>query len=426
MVGLSQFRVYKVLRDVAMLAGIILLIGWEEPAWAGLVKNPSFESPSTTTHVSDITDWSRAGQTSHTGVFHNAAGYGNFITNADGNQLAFINAADGEIWQDLTTTYQPGLLYRLTVGLAARSDKPTAPNATFDLRFAYRDPGAIILDRSPVAYSALSDTQLRDFSVWRTVAPGDPQIGKPVVLWLKANGDLQDPGDWTADNVRLDIFEAIPVPNFSFESPDLGTSNSGTGFGTGTWQTTGAAGHTGRFKNNGSYGNFMNNTDGDATGEVQMAWMNIIAGTSIYQDLSAVYEVARSYELIVGVGARAGQTVGPNTTMALEFYYRDALGNPQVIAETLITHGSLSTTALTDFSLKLGPVLGTDPWMGKNIGIRMRSLSVASGAGDWTLDNVRLITQVPEPATGVLLGIGLVGLGVGYMRRRGVLAHGVQ
>jgi len=391
-----------------------LLVGIDQ-AQAGLVKNPSFEDPVTSTHVLAITDW---GRSATTGVFNNSAGYGNYITNADANQLAFINADGHEIWQDLSINYQPGFVYRLTVGLAARSDTPTAPNATFDLRFAYRDPGAIILNRGPVAYSALSNSQLRDFSVWRTAAPGDPYIGKPVVIWLKANGNLGDPGDWTADNVRLDIFEAIPVPNFSFESPDLGGSNSGTGFGTGTWQTSGQSGHTGRFKNNASFGSFMNNTDGDAVGDVQMAWMNIAAGTSIYQDLPAVYEVARWYELIVGVGARSGQTVGPNTTMAIELYYRDALGNAQTIAQTLIRHGDLSTTSLTDFSVKIPAVLGTDPWYGKQIGIRMRSVSVESGSGDWTLDNVRLLTGVPEPATEVLLALGLLGLGAGHWRRR--------
>ncbi len=393
------------------------LLNGSGSAKAGVILNPSFESPTTSTHVYAITDW---GRTSSTGVFNNSAGYGNFITNADGNQLAFINADGHEIWQDLSINYQPGFVYRMTVGLAARSDNPTAPNATFDLRFAYRDPGAIILNRSPVAYSALSNSQLRDFSVWRTATPGDPYIGKPVVIWLKANGNLGDPGDWTADNVRLDIFEAIPVPNFSFESPDLGAYDAGSGFGSGTWQTTGQSGHTGRFKNNASYGNFMNNTDGDSVGEVQMAWMNITAGTSIYQDLPSVYEVARWYELIVGVGARAGQTVGPNTTMAIELYYRDALGNPQVIGQTLITHGSLSNTALTDFSVKIPPVLGTDPWYGKQIGIRMRSVGVESGSGDWTLDNVRLLTGVPEPATGVLLVLGLLGFAaVGVRCRHG-------
>ncbi|HPP53550.1 MAG TPA: hypothetical protein PK777_11405, partial [Thermoguttaceae bacterium] len=57
------------------------LLNGSGSAKAGVILNPSFESPTTSTHVYAITDW---GRTSSTGVFNNSAGYGNFITNADG------------------------------------------------------------------------------------------------------------------------------------------------------------------------------------------------------------------------------------------------------------------------------------------------------------------------------------------------------
>jgi hypothetical protein len=407
----SSRRIWRI-PAVAILAAVV---GAVTPASAIVINNPSFESPATSTATSPITDWSSTGTT---GVFNNSAGYGSLITNADGNQLAYINANLGEIWQDLALTYQAGQTYKFTIGLAARSDNPTAAAATMDVRLAYRDSGAIIMDRSPVAYGAQSNSALRYFTVTRTVAPGDPSIGKPVVLWLKANGNLGDVGDWTADNVRVDVVQGIPVPNFSFETPDLGGSNAGSGFGTGTWNVVGVAGKAGCFKNNGSYGNFMNNADGDGVGDVQMAYLNVAPGNEIWQDLTSVYEVARAYDLTVAVGARSGQSVGTGTTLALDLYYRDTGGNVHVIAETIVDHATLSNTALSDFTVHLPSVMGGDAWTGKNIGIWIRSLT-SSGAGDWTLDNVRLTTTVPEPGTFTLLAMaGAAAFGFVSVRRR--------
>jgi hypothetical protein len=54
-------------------------------------------------------------------------------------------------------------------------------------------------------------------------------------------------------------------------------------------------------------------------------------------------------------------------------------------------------------------VLATDPWAGKNVGLRIESVS-GVGQGYWDMDNARLtVVPVPEPSTIALLTLGVGG-----------------
>jgi hypothetical protein len=132
-----------------------------------VVPNASFEVPDTTFFVWDIADWGNPG---NTGTFWNEAGFGNMITNADGDQLAFMNCdagnVDNNMYIDLDYLLIAGK-YTLTVGVAARSDSaPTDPaNTKMELRLFTRFPELIILASQEVVYSDLSNTELTYYSV---------------------------------------------------------------------------------------------------------------------------------------------------------------------------------------------------------------------------------------------------------------------
>ncbi len=184
---------------------------WVTSAWGGIaltVPNYSFEAPATSSFVMTIADW---GDTGATGVFNNSAGFGNFITNTDGKQLAFMNCYAGgaggsknNIYIDLPYSLQPGT-YILTVGIAARSDSaPSNPADTkMALRLFTRVPALTILAVTEVVYSDLSNTSLTNFST--TLNAEDipaTAIGSGFGIWLDTTVGSTG-GDWTLDNVTL-------------------------------------------------------------------------------------------------------------------------------------------------------------------------------------------------------------------------------
>jgi len=176
-----------------------------------VVPNASFEAPDTTFFSWDIADWGNPG---NTGTFSNTAGFGNLITNADGDQLAFMNGDAGDfnnnIYMDLAYTLESGKTYTLTVGVAARSDSaPGDPaNTKMELRLFTRVPELTILASREVVYSDLSNTELTYYSA--TVNAADIPalaIGQGFGIWFDSTAGTG--GDWTLDNVTLTM---IPEP----------------------------------------------------------------------------------------------------------------------------------------------------------------------------------------------------------------------
>jgi hypothetical protein len=211
----------------------------------------------------------------------------------------------------------------------------------------------------------------------------------------------------------------IPIPNGSFESPP---TTYATPF-IDSWQqvpqpdlgdpTTLV---TGVFSNQPPSDPYcIDNCDG-----IQAIFLFATPQTGIFQDydstdyanptpthaFDATFDVGRSYTLTVGVlgGTNLAIPMLEGTTLELSLYYRDSLSNRVTVAATSITNsGSLFPTAthLVDFQVQVPTVKASDPWVGRHIGVQLRSTVTDTNllGGYWDIDNVRLNST----ATPVLL-----------------------
>jgi hypothetical protein len=204
----------------------------------------------------------------------------------------------------------------------------------------------------------------------------------------------------------------IPVSNYSFEGPAVTAS---------PWYAAPAtdwgAYYGGVFVNNGTYAEALPNADGN-----QLAFLDTIPGYELVQVLTPTYEVGNSYKMTVGVASRSYAYIGdPNDTMELRLWYTDDSGSGVLLANTTVTYGELSKSALTDYSVSLGAVNSSDAWAGKGISIALRSMTCPEGeAATWVLDNVRVESiTTPEPASLLLTAMGIVCLSAYVWRKRG-------
>lgn len=205
---------------------------------------------------------------------------------------------------------------------------------------------------------------------------------------------------------------SIPVPNASFESPDIVFASSQMD----SWQRfPGSDQATGLFDNTPvGASDHIDNADG-----AQVGFLFAAAGVGIYQDLTTTYQVGMSYDLTIGIiGGGGGMPAGQ--TFEISLFYRDNLNAIVPIGTAPVVFNTVNfptTTHLVDYTVQLSDVQAGDAWAGKNIGVQLLSTS-GTGAGDyWDVDNVRL-TAVPEPATVSLLVIGVGGLLWAHRRRR--------
>ncbi len=223
---------------------------WSVPTMAGVISinvpNYSFEKPVTNTFTMEIDTWEDPGST---GVFKNSGQFGNVITNAVGNQMAFMNCNSSgvgpnknNIYIDLPDVLTRGI-YTLTVGVAARRDStPANPaNTKMELKLFTRVPTLTVLASQEVVYSNLSNTSLTYYSA---VLDGDSipaaSIGSTFGIWLDST--VGTSGDWTLDNVTLTM---IPM-NASNPAPANGQTNVGTASGNGSQVLVQLSWETGR------------------------------------------------------------------------------------------------------------------------------------------------------------------------------------
>lgn len=120
---------------------------------------------------------------------------------------------------------------------------------------------------------------------------------------------------------------------------------------------------------------------------------------------NATFQQGFSYRLSVGVLGAGGIPEGASLQLGL--YYRDDANNMVNVSTTPIAYTATAfptVTHLIDYTVDIPTVQPGDAWAGRNIGISLFSIS-GTGAGYWDLDNVRL-TEVPEPGSAALLGLG--------------------
>ena len=198
-------------------------------AAAVAVPNASFESPATPGSFTEIPvdapgvfgAWEKFGN--FTASYHMAT-FGGLPANAAGSQALTLNGGFAMVFQDVANYsgggsagqyWRAGFTYTLTVGVGLRGDNAPAANSALDLRFFHRaadQAGANVLGTTVVTVglnpvnATTGGGLLTDYTLSHTVAPGAPEEGRPVGLWLFAHDGN---GDWALDNVRLD---SSPVP----------------------------------------------------------------------------------------------------------------------------------------------------------------------------------------------------------------------
>lgn len=189
------------------------------------VPNASFESPGVSgspyyaalpINAEPATgDWGWSGN--FAGVVYNNGNYTSTLTNADGYQFGALDYSatlGSSLSQDLNATYQMGKSYKLTVGIANRSDIPGNSGDQMDIRMFWRslDGSAYgVLGTTTATKSELSTTLLKDYSVVvPTIQNGDAAVGNIIGIWLQTT-TASASGSWSLDNVRLEM-TSVPEP----------------------------------------------------------------------------------------------------------------------------------------------------------------------------------------------------------------------
>lgn len=153
----------------------------------------------------------------NTGTFRNPppdSPYGDYIVNADGNQLAFLGSQSGNgFLQETNSTYQTGKSYRLMVEVCPSvryTPSGPDPNNKLVLSLYYvNDANSVDIQTSPVPSTELTTNVLKTFSVTMpAVQSGDAWVGKNIGIAIRADG--VPGGYWDLDNVRLTEFQTMP------------------------------------------------------------------------------------------------------------------------------------------------------------------------------------------------------------------------
>ena len=201
------------------LSVLLILILWAiHPARSAPIpiENSSFEAPAVDPDgfgaVPFVDGWMELDidiiSSTNTGVFANTdANSPDHISNADGNQLAFLGSQQGNaLEQELIETYKIACAYRLTVAVGVSGRFPPSavePVDTLELVLYYRDANDVVdIANQTVEAADMSSMELQDFSLeLPTVQPGDVWAGKTIGVALRTAG--QPGGFWDLDNVRL-------------------------------------------------------------------------------------------------------------------------------------------------------------------------------------------------------------------------------
>jgi len=213
---------------------------------------------------------------------------------------------------------------------------------------------------------------------------------------------------------------SIHVPNASFESPATDFADprmdgwqkapepawyqGGNGF---PWDQL-----VGQFRNTpAGSSNHVDNVDGN-----QGAFIFALPDVAIFQDyntvtgtnaqpsreFNAVFESGKSYSLTAAIlGGGGGMSNG--ATFEISLYYRDANSNMVPVAATTITNTPTrfpTNTHFLDFQARTPVVKTSDPWFGKQIGIRLAStVGFDLQGGYWDVDNIRLAENLVANAS---------------------------
>jgi hypothetical protein len=220
---------------------------------------------------------------------------------------------------------------------------------------------------------------------------------------------------WLAAALGLTLLLAGPgalragnlyVPNYSFESPDIGTNSPYAAPVLDFWEESPQpswyvpadyggspwADLAGTFYNVPFPGEFIDNCDG-----VQAAFLFALPQVAIFQDLAATFNAGKAYTLTVGLVGGGGD-MAEGSTLQLSLYYRDASSNMVTVAATTVTNtveNFPTNTHLVDFQVQVPGVIAADAWAGRTMGIQLLATPDFNDPGQWggywDADKVRLV-----------------------------------
>lgn len=206
--------------------------------------------------------------------------------------------------------------------------------------------------------------------------------------------------------------DSITIPNFSFEQPEVPAGAPAYPALIDWQQTPKRADYVenppftwsvlaGVFPNTPSDSpDHLDNMDGK-----QAAYLFSERENGVLQQLDTKYATGTSYTLTLGIAASPNSPLQPGATLAISLYYTNATGDIVPIKTTTVTYDTNAFptgTHFNDFIVKAPAVQNSDPSIGKNIGILIKSTTTDQLAGGvWDIDNVRLtatreFVQVPN------------------------------
>ncbi len=203
------------------------------------LNNASFESPALAgdgPRATNLVDgWTIEGSA---GVFVNNGSFGETVSGADGNQMAYLNGAkSSSIAHLVAPQIQPLSVYTATIHVGLRKDSPLAAGATLMMRLQAFDseagkPGrTLAIKEILVGRELLEEQRLTEFTATFTSGIEAPNGAMRISI---ATGELDKDGkgDWTIDNVRV---ESNPAPADLAErlraaaEPSVGKRQAGKG-----------------------------------------------------------------------------------------------------------------------------------------------------------------------------------------------------
>jgi hypothetical protein len=178
---------------------------------------------------------------------------------------------------------------------------------------------------------------------------------------------------------------SIPVANHSFEDPVVPFAQPYAIQNVTDWIELDNAIHSD------NTGVFLNVTGIAGADAGQLAFLGGEKGNALLQDLSATYQVGKSYKMTVSVCISGYEPPLDPNGLELAFYYT-SLEDPNrfdVLSAITPAPSQFSSVQVEDHSIYLPTVQTGDAWVGKTIGIALRGTGPFGGY--WDLDNVRVV-----------------------------------
>jgi hypothetical protein len=225
----------------------------------------------------------------------------------------------------------------------------------------------------------------------------------------------------TVGAVSADI---ILIPDSGFETPIINLQDFPIGCTTDAPSLLPWVGQAASIYNPAIYSGLYNEgnitpDDGSQVGYLGLQISNTRA--YLYQTLPETYAAGEEYSLTAAVAqydAKYSLDPGESVTVRLGYWTDIADGNvgPTIVAERVITAAEVTAATWTYFTANTGPVSGDA--VGKQIVVYLAKGDGSTTGAQMIIDNVQLLSSVPEPGTVVLLVSGLIGLVTCAWRKR--------